>query len=88
MKKIITWIKPTGSWMHIWNYFWAFKPIVDISKWNETYLFIADYHSLTSVHDAETLVKNKKRMLKEYKQYELDFIKSNSLQFDVKSSYF
>ena len=66
MKKIITWIKPTGSWMHIWNYFWAFKPIVDISKWNETYLFIADYHSLTSVHDAETLVKNKKRMLKEY----------------------
>ena len=66
MKKIITWIKPTWSWLHIWNYFWAFKPIVDISEWNETYLFIADYHSLTSVHNAETLQKNKYRMLKEY----------------------
>lgn len=66
MKKIITWIKPTWSWLHIWNYFWAFKPIVDISEWNETYLFIADYHSLTSVHNAETLQKNKDRMLKEY----------------------
>lgn len=66
MKKIITWIKPTWDWMHIWNYFWAFKPIVDISKNNETFLFIADYHSLTSVHDWETLRKNKKRMLAEY----------------------
>lgn len=66
MKKIITWIKPTWSWLHIWNYFWAFKPIVDISEWNETYLFIADYHSLTSVHNAESLQKNKDRMLKEY----------------------
>ena len=66
MNKNITWIKPTWSWLHIWNYFWAFKPIVDISEWNETYLFIADYHSLTSVHNAETLQKNKDRMLKEY----------------------
>lgn len=66
MKKIITWIKPTWEWMHIWNYFWAFKPFLDLAENNESMLFIADYHSLTSVHNWETLQKNKKRMLKEY----------------------
>lgn len=66
MKKIITWIKPTWNWMHIWNYFWAFKPFLDLAKENNAMIFIADYHSLTSVHNGETLQKNKERMIKEY----------------------
>lgn len=66
MKRILTWVKPTWNWMHIWNYFWAFKPLVELSKWNETFLFIPDYHSLTSVHDWETLRKNKQNVLMEY----------------------
>jgi len=66
MKKILTWIKPTGDWMHIWNYLWAFKPFLELAKWKKAYIFIADYHSLTSVHDAETLKRNKLRLLKEY----------------------
>lgn len=66
MKRILTWVKPTWNWMHIWNYFWAFKPLVELSKWNETFLFIPDYHSLTSVHDWETLKKNKQNVLMEY----------------------
>ncbi len=66
MKKILTWIKPTWNGMHIWNYFGAFKPFMDLIEWKKSYIFIADYHSLTSVHDAETMQKNKIRMLKEY----------------------
>ena len=66
MKKIITWIKPTGDWMHIGNYMWAFKPFLEQAEGKKAYIFIADYHSLTSVHDAETLRKNKLRLLKEY----------------------
>ncbi len=66
MKKIITGIKPTWNWMHIWNYVWAFKPFLELAKWKKAYIFIPDYHSLTSVHDAETLEKNKIRLLKEY----------------------
>lgn len=66
MKKVLTWIKPTGDWMHIWNYMWAFKPFLDLSKWKKAYIFIADYHSLTSVHDKEILKRNKLRLLKEY----------------------
>lgn len=66
MKKILTWIKPTGNGMHIWNYFWAFKSFLDISAWKKAFIFIADYHSLTSVHDKEIMQRNKQRMLKEY----------------------
>lgn len=66
MKKILTWIKPTGNWMHIWNFFWAFKPFMDLAEGKKAYIFIADYHSLTSVHKKETLEANKRRMLCEY----------------------
>lgn len=66
MKKILTGIKPTGNWMHLWNYLWMFKPLLDNSVWKESYLMIADYHSLTSVHDKETLLSYKKRMLCEF----------------------
>jgi len=66
MKKILTWIKPTWSGLHIWNYLWAFKPFLDLSEGEESYIFIADYHSLTSVHNWETLKNNKENVLLEY----------------------
>lgn len=66
MKRILTWIKPTGNGMHIGNYLWAFKPFLELSKGKQPFIFIADYHSLTSVHDGETLRNNKKRLLAEY----------------------
>ncbi len=65
-KTILTGVKPTGNGMHIGNYFWAVKPIIDISIGNKTYLMLADLHSLTSVHDKETLAQNKKNVLMEY----------------------
>jgi tryptophanyl-tRNA synthetase len=40
-----------------------YKPFIENSKGKEAYLFIPDFHSLTSVHDKETLQKNKKRLL-------------------------
>lgn len=66
MKKIITGIKATGDGMHIGNYLWAFKPFLQQAKNKEAYIFIADYHSLTSVHNGETMRKNKNRLLREY----------------------
>ncbi|MCD5385248.1 tryptophan--tRNA ligase [Candidatus Gracilibacteria bacterium] len=66
MKKVLTGIKSTGDGMHIGNYLGAFKPFLDLAKGKKAYIFIADYHSLTSVHDAETLKRNKLRLLKEY----------------------
>ena len=66
MKKILTWVKPTGNGMHIWNYFWAIKSLLEPTKDKETYVFLPDFHSLTSVHDWDTLKKNKSRLLKEF----------------------
>ncbi len=65
-KRILTWVKPTGNWLHLWNYFWAVKPLIEMSEWNETFFMIADMHSITSVHDKETLEKNRKRVILEY----------------------
>lgn len=65
-KTILTGVKPTGNGMHVGNYFWAVKPIINISKGNTTFLMLADLHSLTSVHDKETLEQNKKNVLMEY----------------------
>lgn len=65
-KTILTWIKPTGNGMHLGNYFWALKPIIDISVGNKTFLMLPDLHSLTSVHNRETLAQNKKNVLMEY----------------------
>lgn len=39
---------------------------MDLTKWKKAFIFIADYHSLTSVHDKEIMERNKLRMLKEY----------------------
>lgn len=50
-KTILTGVKPTGNGMHVGNYFWAVKPIIDIASGNKTFLMLADLHSLTSVHD-------------------------------------
>lgn len=66
MKRILTWLKPTWNWIHIWNYMWAVKPFLDLIKWQEAFLFIADFHSLTSVHNWEILKKYKLEMILEY----------------------
>jgi len=66
MKKILTWVKPTWDGMHLGNYLGMFKPLLENSIWKKSYLMIADYHSLTSVHDKKTLEEHKKRMLCEF----------------------
>jgi len=64
--KILTWVKPTWDWMHLWNYLWALKPIIEMSKWKETYVFLPDFHSLTSVHSWEELKQNRKNVILEF----------------------
>lgn len=56
MKTVLTGIKPTGK-PHIGNYLGAIKPALSQSSLENTrsLLFIADYHSLTSMHKAEEL---------------------------------
>jgi tryptophanyl-tRNA synthetase len=54
-KKIITWVKPTGSSMHLGNLMGAVLPFAKTAKWNDAAIFIADLHALTSVKDGTRL---------------------------------
>ncbi|MCH8518968.1 tryptophan--tRNA ligase [Candidatus Gracilibacteria bacterium] len=65
MKRILTGVKPTGNGMHIGNYLGMYKPFVEKAQGNEAFLFLPDYHSLTSVHDGEVLKHNKHRLAAE-----------------------
>ena len=53
---VLTGIKPTGM-PHLGNYFGAIQPALQLAKEpnTEARYFIADYHSLNTVRDAETL---------------------------------
>ncbi|MFC1802059.1 tryptophan--tRNA ligase [Patescibacteria group bacterium] len=53
-KILVSGIKPTGR-PHIGNYFGAMKQFVDLQDKYQSSIFIADYHALTSVHDAEKM---------------------------------
>ena len=57
-KVILTGVKPT-SMPHLGNYIGAIQPALELAQLPsvKSYLFIADYHSLTTVHDARILKK-------------------------------
>lgn len=60
MKKIlVSGIKPTGD-LHIGNYFGAMKQNIELGNSDdyESYVFIADYHALTTIKNKEELQKN------------------------------
>lgn len=59
-KKIcLTGVKPTGA-PHLGNYIGAIRPAIEMANSGlyDTYYFIADYHSLISVHDPKLLKKH------------------------------
>ena len=45
--RILTGIQPSGT-PHIGNYFGAMRQIINIQEKGETFVFLADYHSLTT----------------------------------------
>lgn len=53
-KVVLTGIKPTGM-PHIGNYLGAIKPALSLANDYEARYFIADYHSLNSIKNPETL---------------------------------
>lgn len=52
--RILSGIQPSGK-LHIGNYFGMMRPALELQEQGETFLFIADYHALTSVRDAAAL---------------------------------
>ena len=55
--RILTGIQPSGT-PHIGNYFGAMRQVCSIQDKGETFIFLADYHSLTTSPDPEQLRQN------------------------------
>ncbi|MDX9970901.1 MAG: tryptophan--tRNA ligase [Candidatus Gracilibacteria bacterium] len=71
MKRIISGVKPTGK-IHIGNYFGAMKQHVDMQNDFESFIFIADLHSLTSEKNPEALRTQSLEIAKNYLAFGLD----------------
>jgi tryptophanyl-tRNA synthetase len=55
--RILSGIQPSGA-LHLGNYFGMMRPAIELQQQGEAYYFIANYHSMTSLFDAEERRKN------------------------------
>src|SRR3984893_3103031 len=61
MPRILSGIQPSGA-LHIGNYFGMIHRAIALEAEGEAFYFIANYHALTSVRDAEVLRANSRRV--------------------------
>jgi tryptophanyl-tRNA synthetase len=55
--RILSGIQPSGK-LHLGNYFGMMQPALELQQQGDAYLFIADYHALTTVSDPAILRTN------------------------------
>ena len=55
--RILSGIQPSGT-LHIGNYFGMMRPAIELQEKGEAFYFIANYHSMTSLFDAEQRRRN------------------------------
>src|SRR5438477_4360548 len=53
-KRILSGVQPTGK-LHLGNYFGAVRQHIALQDEGECFYFIADYHALTTIQNAEVL---------------------------------
>ena len=70
-KILLSGIQPSGK-PHVGNYFGAMKQFVDLQADHESYIFIADFHTLTTVKDKKTLEDYTLGVLLDYMAIGLD----------------
>jgi tryptophanyl-tRNA synthetase len=64
-KRLLTGLQSSGD-LHIGNYFGALKPFADLYKDYESFLMVADYHSLTSLKDPAQVTASITNSVKDY----------------------
>lgn len=70
-KILVSGVKPTGR-PHIGNFFGAIKQFVDLQERYDARIFIADYHALTTVHEADQLREDSLGVAMDYLALGLD----------------
>ncbi len=82
--RVFTGIQPSGT-LHIANYFGSIKQMVELQDSNELFMFIADYHALTSLKDPKALRENTMDVAISYLSLGIDPSKTTMwVQSDVK----
>ena len=71
MKRVLTGIQPSGV-PHIGNFFGAIRQVLELQKMGESFVFIADLHSLTTSPKAEDLRERVKRLAVDFLACGLD----------------
>lgn len=72
-KRSLSGIKPTGTGNpHLGNYLGMIQPAIDLQDDYEAFYFVADYHSLTSLRDAETMRRSTKVITAYFLAFGLD----------------
>ncbi len=80
---IVSGIQPSGT-LHLGNYFGALRQHILLHKEHEAYYFVANYHALTSVQDAERLREYQLNVVLDYLALGFDPSKAHLfLQSDV-----
>lgn len=66
-KVILTGVTPSGSGLHVGNYFGAIKPLVELGQsGNRVYCFVSDLHALTTVQNRSQLENNLRSLILDY----------------------
>lgn len=71
-KRVLSGVKPSAEMMHIGNWFGAVRQFVELQETEENFIFIADYHALTTIHDGRQLRANAREIATEYLACGLD----------------
>ncbi len=57
MSRILSGIQPSGT-LHIGNYFAMMKPMIEYQEEHDLFVFLVNYHAMTTLHDGEELRSN------------------------------
>jgi tryptophanyl-tRNA synthetase len=69
--RILSGVQPTGK-LHLGNYFGAVKQHIELQTQGECFYFIANYHALTTIQDANVLAENTRNVALDYLALGLD----------------
>jgi tryptophanyl-tRNA synthetase len=70
-KRILSGVQPSGK-LHVGNYFGAVRQHIALQAEGDCFYFIADYHSLTTIQDRQTLRDNTRDVAVDYLALGLD----------------
>ncbi len=71
MKRILSGVQPSGN-PHLGNYFGAMRHHIQMQEDYESFIFIADYHALTTVKDPEKMKRSTLHLVLDYLALGLD----------------